>query len=307
VSRLSPSRLSLSRLGRGQLSPSRWGAVLQARSAPAWWAGQQLRRDTWVPEGPFADLAAPALRRLLILHSPKTGGSSLRTMFAEHVPPERTVFASGAHQWTTHSPHDTRAAEVFVGHQFLEPLYRYPDDDWVTVLAVREPLSWWRSWYTWRRGLLQRAGAFSDPISVLSMSEWVDGRSDTELANPQASWLLARTRLMFDSVAARPGRIAALGGALWSSPGAAVDVLSRLLDTVTVLGPTEDLQGIYLRTCTAMEWTPKYTRAERVNTSKQPAPLLQLRPDQQNRLRALNRIDTWLHTRARTAAGLPAA
>lgn len=274
-------------------------------TAAHWWAGQHLRRDTWVPAGPYGDLAAPALRRLLVLHSPKTGGSSLRTMFAAHVAADRTVFSSGEHQWTTHSPHDTRAAESFVGHQFLEPLYRYPDDDWVTVLAVREPLSWWRSWYTWRRGLLRDAEDFSDPISVLSLEEWVDGRPDTQLSNPQASWLLARTRVMFDSVAARPGRIAALGGALWDSPGPAVDVLTRMLAAVTVLGPTEDLQGIYLRTCTAMDWTPQYTRAEQVNTSRRAGDLVALRPDQQQRLQSLNRIDDWLHSRARQAAGLP--
>ena len=258
-----------------------------------------------MPTDLFRSHSNPTIRRLLILHSPKTGGSSLRTMLATHVAPARTSLSTGRHQWLDQSGADTIETELFVGHQFLEPLYRYPQDDWVTVLPVREPMSWWRSWYKWRRGLLQAADARDDTIAVLGMSEWVDGRSDSELSNPQASWLLARTRVMFDSVAARPGRIAGLGAELWRTPGDAVEVLGRLLDAVTVVGPTEDLQGIYLRACAAMGWAPRFEAAVRENTSRQADELLVLRPDQVERLRSLNLIDAWLHDLAVTRAAGP--
>jgi len=98
--------------------------------------------------------------------------------------------------------------------------------------------------------------------------------------------------------AALPGRIAALGASLAESPGPAVDVLARLLAAITVLGPTEDLFGIYARTCAAMGWEEQFTRSVRENTSAQSPELLQLRPDQVERLRSLNVLDSWLHSRA---------
>lgn len=275
------------------------------RPRAAWYDGQQLRRDRWMPEELYDRQTNPDIRRLLVLHSPKTGGSSLRSMFGEHVPADRTFMATGQHQWLHQSAADTRDIELFVGHQFLEPLYRYPDDDWVTVLPIREPLSWWRSWYKWRRQLLHDAGVYTDPIALLNMREWLDTLDDSELSNPQASWLLTRTRIMFDGVAALPGRMTALGGWLWRSPGPAVEVLTRLLDAVTVVGPTEELQTIYVRTCAAMGWEPRFTEARRDNTSEQPDELLRLRPDQLVRLQKLNQIDTWLHTRAREIIAAP--
>jgi len=272
--------------------------TVRREAAAAWYDGQLLRPDRWMPPEVYRRQTNPGIRRLLVVHPPKTGGSSLRSMLAAHVPRSRTSLSTGQHQWVGETAEDTRDTELFVGHQFLEPLYRYPADDWVTVLALREPLAWWRSWYKWRRTLLRDAGSFVDPISVVSMADWVDSRPDAELSNPQASWLLARTRVMFDSTAALPGRITALGASLAESPGPAVDVLARLLAAITVLGPTEDLFGVYARTCAAMGWEERFTRSVRENTSAQAPELLELRPDQVERLRSLNVLDSWLHSRA---------
>lgn len=277
---------------------------LRPRVAPEpWYADQILRRDRWIPEEIRLRQTKPGMKRLLILHSPKTGGSSLRRMFQKHVPANRTMLATGQHEWMQHSAQGTRDIQLFVGHQFLEPLYRYPEDPWVTVLPAREPLSWWRSWYKYRRGLLHAARDFTDPLTVLTMSEWVDSRRDVELSNPQASWLLTRTRVMFDSVVASPGAMASSGASLWESPAQAVELLGRLIGAVTVLGGTEDLMGIYRRTCKAMGWEPLYTTAVRENTSSQAPELLELRPDQTERLLRINKIDSWLYAHAVREAG----
>ena len=261
-------------------------------------AGQRLWSEQWVPKEAQARLVNPALRRLLLLHMPKTGGSSLRRMYAAHVPEGRTFLSTGKHEWVDRSRAQLRNTVLFTGHQFLEPLYWFPEDDWVTVLPVREPLSWWRSWYKFRRQQLTQVGNTRNPIVRRSLGEWVDGLADVELSNPQASYLVTRIRIGPESALLPRGRMIALGESLTDRPREVVKVLERLLERVTVLGVTEDLQSIYERTCAVMGWEPQFTQARRDNVSHEPPELLALDAAQEARLRRVNGLDTWLYEQA---------
>ena len=100
---------------------------------------QQLHMDrSW--HGLVPDQATPS-RRLLLLHVPKTGGTSLRLMLQDHVPAERRFLSTGDYQWADTSIRQRSRYELFVGHNFLEPLYLLPEEDWVTALLVREPMA----------------------------------------------------------------------------------------------------------------------------------------------------------------------
>ncbi len=270
---------------------------------------QQLHMDrSW--HGLVPDQATPS-RRLLLLHVPKTGGTSLRLMLQDHVPVERRFLSTGDYQWADTSIRGLSQYELFVGHNFLEPLYLLPGEDWVTALLVREPLAWWRSRYTYRRAMAMRAGDRHHPLLWQSMGQWIDGSTDAVLSNGQSSWLLARVRLMFDAVgagtigsASRVGRdaISGTGRDLSRDPQAALDLLDRLLDHVTVLGVTHDLHAVYVASCRAMGWVPSHTKEVRDNVSVHDPDLVALTPLQEQRLRSLNVIDQHLYDRASAAA-----
>jgi hypothetical protein len=256
-------------------------------------AGQQLRLG-WVGPELRERVSFRGERRVLVLHVPKTAGSSLRKMLRSHVPKDQTFLSTGLHQWADRSAADLNRHTLFVGHSFLEPLYLFPDDDWVTVLPVREPVSWWRSYYTYRRQRHQESGS-QDPIVGLSFGDWVDSRSDLQLANPQASWLVERMRLMFDNPLCPPGRVSATGAVLRHDPGAAVQLLDRLVDRVTVVGRTENLHGLYVDVCAAMGWEPLHEEAVLNNVSRSTPEALLLTAAQERRLRDVTRIDRHLY------------
>lgn len=276
---------------------------------------QQLHMDrSW--HGLVPDQATPS-RRLLLLHVPKTGGTSLRLMLQDHVPAERRFLSTGDYQWADTSIRQLSRYELFVGHNFLEPLYLLPGEDWVTALLVREPMAWWRSRYTYRRAMAMRAGDRHHPLLWQSMGQWIDGSTDGVLSNGQSSWLLARVRLMFDAVGSgslgsadkvsRVSRVArdAISGTgrdVSRDPALALDLLDRLLDRVTVLGVTHDLQAVYDASCRAMGWDPSHTKEVRDNVSVHDPNLVALTPLQEQRLRNLNVIDQHLYDRASAAA-----
>jgi hypothetical protein len=239
-------------------------------------------------------------RRLLLVHVPKTGGTSLRLMVEEHVAPERVFVSTGAYQFADHSIRSLAGYEVFVGHNFLEPLYLLPTDPWVTVLVARDPVDWWRSRYTYRRTRALAAGRHDHPLVRMSMGAWLDGSSDAVISNGQTSWLLARARLMFDSPHLPTTAVAGTGADLADRPEAALDLLDRLLDRVTVLGRTDDLQQVYERACRAMGWRPRRSKALRDNVSDHDADLVRITDTQESRLRNLNVLDQYLYDRAGT-------
>jgi hypothetical protein len=208
---------------------------LERPPAPPGLAGQQLRRG-WVTPSLSGRTTLRGERRILVLHVPKTAGSSLRLMLAAHVPKERTFLSTGKHEWTGKSMTELRPYTLFVGHNFLEPLYLFPDDTWVTVLPVRDPLSWWQSFYKYARRRAEAAGTSEHPTVRLSMEEWLDSMSDQDLSNAQTSWLLARMRVMFDSPLSASSRISDTGMSLRDRPEAALELLDRLVDRVTVVG-----------------------------------------------------------------------
>jgi hypothetical protein len=134
----------------------------------------------------------------------------------------------------------------------------------------------------------------------MSMGAWLDGCSDEVISNGQTSWLLARARLMFDSPHLPTTALASTGSDLADRPEAALDVLDRLLDRITVLGRTDDLQPVYERACRAMGWRPRHRNALRDNVSDHDPGLVQLSATQEQRLRNLNVLDQYLYDRAGT-------
>lgn len=255
----------------------------------------QLLRPGWLPRA-IRDHVRADRRRLLVIHVPKTGGSSLRVMFEEHVPPERTFVSTGAHEWVGRSAADLSPMQLFVGHQFLEPLYQFPEDEWVTALAVRDPLAWWRSWYKYHR---RQDDLAPGPATMpQTFGAFVDANSDLELSNPQASWLLARTRVMFDNPRSRADRITDTGIRRHGDTGPTMDLLDPLLDRVTALGTTEQLVDVYRTACRAMGWEPSFDVAPRENRTRRSEDVLVLTPAQEDRLLGLNRIDAWMVERA---------
>jgi len=264
-------------------------------------AGQQFRIERrWA--GPSSE-DGPT-RRLLVLHVPKTAGTSFRQMLEAHVSRDLTFMSTGANEWANASVSDLGRYTLFVGHNFLEPLYMLPADDWVTVLPVREPLAWWRSFYTYTRGRYVAAGNMDHPMVRQSMGEWLDTCQPGHISNGQAAWLLARTRLMFDNPAVGAGRMSNTGVILRHRPVEAVQLLDRLLDQVTVLGVTEDIFGLYGSTCEAMGWTPVHERPIHDNVSVHDPELVQLTDAQEERLRDRNRVDQYLYDRARQRVAL---
>ncbi len=255
----------------------------------------QLLRPGWLPKS-IPDRAPADRRRLLVIHIPKTGGSSLRVMFEGHVPPEETFLSTGAHEWVGRSVADLRSVRLFIGHQFLEPLYQFPQDDWVTALAVREPIAWWRSWYKfWRRRDANSAGP---PTMPATFGAFIDSSSDPDLSNPQASWLMARTRVMFDNPHSRADRLTDTGMHLHGDTGPTMELLDRLLDRVTALGTTEHLVDVYRTACRAMDWEPSFEVAAHENRAGLAGSALDLTSAQEERLLGLNHIDAWMVQRA---------
>jgi hypothetical protein len=235
--------------------------------------------------------------KVLVLHVPKTGGSSLRIMLESHVPAEDTHLSRDGDQWMDSSVADLSRYRLFVGHTFLEPLYLFPDDRWVTVLALREPLAWWRSWYKFVR---RQANARREerPEFDRTFDEWLAAQPDGALVNPQASWLLARARLMFDNPRLPRGSSSATVPSVLEHGGEHADVLDALIERTTVVGVTEGLQAIYLELCRVMGWDPVHETALRRNVSKEPDELLRIGDEQQARLVALNRLDTRMYEQA---------
>ena len=232
--------------------------------------------------------------RILLIHVPKTGGTSLRSMVERHVPPEKTFLSTGEHQWTERSLRDLLEIRLFAGHNFLEPLYLFPDDTWITALSVREPASLWRSRYKSVRRNTRAAGRDA-PVLHMSMDEWVASQTDTALSNPQASWLLHRMRIMFDSRISPEGHMNGTASRLRLNGELLANLLDSLLDAVTIVGVTEDLQSIYVDLCDALGWTPEFEVPLRENLSREPEAMLVLSPEQEERLSRLNRLDEYLH------------
>lgn len=283
--------------------PAQPGAVdaveppVDPRAALASAYAGQLLRPAWLPKT-VPDRTPEGPRRLLLVHVPKTGGSSLRVMLERHVPPEQTFLSTGAHEWVSRSVADLQSVRLFTGHQFLEPLYQFPQDDWVTALVVRDPLAWWRSWYKyWRRRDNQAPGPNTMPETF---GEFVEEMDDADLSNPQASWLMARMRVMFDNPHARPDRMTDTGMHLHGETGPTMELLDRLLDRVTALGTTENLVDVYRTVCRAMDWEPVFDVAAHENRARMAEEFLTLTPAQEGRLFDLNRIDTWMVERAAT-------
>ncbi|RJK93479.1 hypothetical protein [Vallicoccus soli] len=293
-----PSRDALRRRVLGLL-PARLPVEGVRRPAGAVLDRQRLR-DGWVPEGLQQRISHGDEPRMLIVHVPKTGGTSLRAMIRDHVPREETFLSTGNHNWTDRSISSLKGYRLFSGHNFLEPLYLFPRDRWVTVLPVREPMAWWRSYYKYTRQEVVRRG-LQHPMAEMTFGEWVDSVDDEDLSNPQTSWMFARMRIMFDGGLTPTGRIASTGASLKDRPRDVLDVLDRFLDRVTVLGTTDDLQALYLNTCHVMGWEPLHTESRRDNPTRTKADTT-LTAEQRQRLRQANRIDRYLYERAAEAS-----
>ena len=271
-------------------------ALVTGRRWPRGAGGQQLRSGA-IPRSLREATSLPQ-RRILIIHVPKTGGTSLRHMLADHVPAEQRFLSTGAHEWVGRSIAELRGFTLFSGHSYLEPLYLFPQDDWVTVLPVRDPVDWWRSYYTYTGEQMRSRGRLDEPVVRLPMGEWVDTARDANLSNGQTSWLLGRARVMFDSVVA-DGRTSDVGMSLRARPRAVLRLLDQLLARVTVVGVTTDLQPMYAQVCRAMGWTPVHERPMHSNVSAHLPDRVLLTPAQEARIRGLNRIDQYLYDRAR--------
>ncbi len=233
--------------------------------------------------------------RILLLHVPKTGGTSLRKMLQAHVSSKLTFLSVGNHQWLERSPSELSRYRLFVGHNFLEPLYVLPDVRWVTVLAVRDPMAWWRSFYKFRRRQVASDWR-EDRITEVTFDEWVSSQTDQKLSNPQSSWLLTRIRIMFDSPFAPKGAIASSVDGAAVKGAALVELLERMIGSVTVLGVTDDLYSIYADVCREAGWTPRFTESVRSNVTEGAPEDLQLSPDQEKRLLSLNGLDGLMYS-----------
>jgi hypothetical protein len=233
--------------------------------------------------------------RVLLLHVPKTGGTSLRKMLQAHVSSKLTFLSAGNHRWLEQSPSELSRFRLFVGHNFLEPLYVLPDLKWITVLAVREPVSWWQSYYKFRRQQVASDWR-EDRITEMTFDDWVSSQTDQKLSNPQSSWLLTRIRIMFDSPFASEGVIASSIGRADVKGSALVELLERMIGTVTVLGVTDDLYSIYAGVCRAAGWAPRFNESVRSNVTDAPPEGLRLSPEQEERLLHLNGLDGLMHS-----------
>jgi hypothetical protein len=259
-------------------------------------ADQQINVNQWVSKG-MRDVGTNGDEepRILLIHVPKTGGTSLRRMLQEHVSSEETFLSSGKHQWLETTPNELNRFRLFVGHNFLEPIYMLPAKRWITVLAVRDPLSWWRSFYKFRRNEVSTDWR-GDGIAKLSFNRWVARQPDVRLSNPQTSWLLTRIRIMFDSSLAPQGVMSSFIGNLHLSGSILVEVLERMIGAITVVGVTEDLFSIYSGVCSEAGWEPAFDESIRSNVSEAPAEDLLLSSKQTARLKALNALDGLLYS-----------
>lgn len=250
----------------------------------------------WRPRG----LGEPGRRRLLLLHVPKTGGSTLRMMIADHVPAEETFLSTGRHQWIEASVRDMQRCSAFLGHSFTVPLAMLPEDEWVSVLPVREPVAWWTSWYTYHRQRARPLG-LEETFGRLTMDEWLRSTPDSELRNPQSSWLLSRHVLTWDHPGVRPGRLTDTALAAGADADVLVRGVEELVARASVVGTTDDLFGVYQRMCAAMGWEPRHLEALRENASNPSTVpgLTDLSPEQSRRLHELNGLDRYLHALAR--------
>ena len=257
------------RLRPGGRARSTAAAGTEGPAALAGLVGQRLRSDrSWHD---LTEEHDDPRRRLLMVHIPKTGGTSLRRMLADHVDPDRVFLSTGRFEWADVSVRRLSHFELFVGHVFLEPLYMLPDAEWTTVLTVREPSAWWQSMYSARRARALREGDTDHPTARHSMGRWLDTRRDEQISNGQTSWLLARIRIMFDSRFAEPNRITGFASELDGRPAQLVGLLDELLERVTVLGVTEQLQQVYVQTCRAVGWR-RPTIDRRARTSPRTMP-----------------------------------
>jgi len=170
-----------------------------------------------------------------------------------------------------------------------------PEVRWITVLAVRDPMSWWRSFYKFRRRQVASDWR-EDPITELSFDEWVGSQSDRRLSNPQSSWLLTRVRIMFDSAFASQGVLAASVGSTEVNGSSLVELLERMIGSVTVLGVTEDLYSIYTDVCREADWAPRFDEPVRTNVTEAEPDDLLLSLDQEDRLNSLNALDGLLYS-----------
>ena len=223
-------------------------------------------------------------------------------MLQEHVPSDRVFLSTGQHDWTWNSMNDLRAKTLFVGHNFLEPLYMFPDEQWVTALALRDPLDWWRSYYKYRRRPDRAGSGNSNPSLRLTFDEYIKSSPDKRLANPQSAWLLMRTRLG-PVAASSTGR--AVATALAPGTGNPRRTLFALLRSVTSLGTTDDLFAVYRRACDAMGWEPKFDEAKRDNASPEEGEHLTLSKRQAKRLRRLTQVDLAAYEFARERSHTP--
>lgn len=271
-----------------------WSSVRGREATPGDVDDQALQPEMWTT----SRMRGSRATKVLLLHVPKTGGSSLRLMLESHVPSAETHLSRDADQWMDRTAADLARYRLFVGHTFLEPLYLFPDDRWVTVLAVRQPLAWWRSWYKFVR---RQATARREerPDMARTFDEWLAEQPDHALSNPQASWLLARARVMFDNPKLPGGVGSATVPSALVRGGDYAQVLGELVDRTTVVGVTDRLQAVYLELCRVMGWDPAHEKALRRNVSQEPEELLRIGSAQQARLEALNRLDTRLYEQAR--------
>lgn len=252
--------------------------------------GQRLQQHPIAPavqEGLRGTTDSP---RILLIHVPKTGGSSLRGMLAAHVPEEET-FLSTRQEWTRSSLEDLRGIRLFAGHNYLEPLYLFPDDAWVTVLTWRDPLGWWQSMWKFRRRQLRESGDHDHRLLHETFDDYVQRRPPRHLSNPQTSWLLARARVMFDSVHAGPDLAGSVPGMLKRDGLRAADLLERVVERVTVAGTIDQLLEVYRSTCVASGFDAAHQEPLRENVTTEPDELLALSPSSLDKLMSLNQLD----------------
>lgn len=273
------------------------------------WTGTAgATEDSCMPAGPSAP-ADPQMR-LVFLHVPKTGGTSLHAALARHFRPETVAHVVGPADWGD-ALAPASGIRYISGHTRFSAAALVPGPRRI-VTVLREPAARIVSLYVfWKRHQDPRT-----PDLREAMEKDLLGflRSDEPLVRSAIDNAMARQ--LFG-----PARAAADG--TWFTPASAVGAAVRLpeqevldgalanLGACDVVGLMDELPAFYRRVCAAMGMVPGPDPG-RLNTRESPPPGLApapppepLTPEILAELERLTRLDRIVYeaARARVAAG----
>jgi hypothetical protein len=244
------------------------------------------------------ELVAPAplpsdVPRLYIWHVPKTGGTSLREMLIEHIPPRQVCAGLTLSELYRLSPARLRSFRVISGH-FGPALPRLlADVPLVTVTLIREPLQAIVSLY----GELRRQGPeghrASDLARRLPFSRWCRHEDTLRYwCNPQAR-LLAIERT---PPAWAEGHESPEGEPPSVPDPELLERATRVLDAIDIVGTTDHLFEIYLESARRLGIDANETSARHVNVHDEE---VDVPGDAAEWLSRRNRVDASLYEQAR--------